>query len=179
MDRKKIIINEIKYWKKNRLLPEQYCNFLLTLYTEGEETGKNEQKLNSSVSNQLLMLLFMVIGMTLLGLTFLVIYFTDFSPLLQTALVIIFSGLMFFLAFFVKKYEQRFAHFFILLGALIVFLASIDVIDYLFPNQPLAIMLTVFFTCIVWLFIGKKYKLKYFTISGAIGFIIVFYFLLI
>ena len=29
--RKQIIINEIHYWKKNHLLPEQYCDFLLAL----------------------------------------------------------------------------------------------------------------------------------------------------
>ena len=35
--RKKIIIQEIKYWKKSKLLPEKYCDFLLTLYSGGEE----------------------------------------------------------------------------------------------------------------------------------------------
>ncbi len=179
MDRKKIIINEIKYWKKNRLLPEQYCNFLLTLYTEGEDTGNNEKAMKPSKYSQLTSILFMMIGMTLLGLTFLVIYFTDFSPLLQTGSILILSILMFYLAFFSKSLEQRFFHFFILLGALIVFLGTIHVVNFLFPQQPNAIIAAVFFTCIAWLFVGKKYKLKYFTISGAIGFIIAFYFLVI
>ncbi|GAE91172.1 hypothetical protein JCM21714_113 [Gracilibacillus boraciitolerans JCM 21714] len=35
-ERKKIIINEINYWKSHQLLPTHYCNFLLALYTEGE-----------------------------------------------------------------------------------------------------------------------------------------------
>ena len=39
-NRKQIIIKEIGYWKNNKLLPEQYCNFLLALYTEG--IGLNE-----------------------------------------------------------------------------------------------------------------------------------------
>lgn len=43
-ERRTIIINEIKYWKKNQLLPEHYCNFLLMLYTEGEEIPEEEQK---------------------------------------------------------------------------------------------------------------------------------------
>ena len=34
-NRKQIIIKEIGYWKNNKLLPEQYCDFLLALYTEG------------------------------------------------------------------------------------------------------------------------------------------------
>ncbi|PKC51915.1 hypothetical protein RhiirA1_482678 [Rhizophagus irregularis] len=34
--RKQIILNEILFWKQNKLLPEHYCDFLMTLYTEGE-----------------------------------------------------------------------------------------------------------------------------------------------
>ncbi|ARK29345.1 hypothetical protein [Halalkalibacter krulwichiae] len=35
--RKEIIIREIQYWKKSKLLPDHYCDFLLTLYSEGEQ----------------------------------------------------------------------------------------------------------------------------------------------
>lgn len=35
--RKITIINEIRYWKDNHLLPEHYCDFLMALYTEGEQ----------------------------------------------------------------------------------------------------------------------------------------------
>lgn len=34
--RKKIIIQEINSWKESRMLPEQYCNYLLALYGQGE-----------------------------------------------------------------------------------------------------------------------------------------------
>ncbi|WP_339250599.1 hypothetical protein NSQ43_12295 [Sporosarcina sp. FSL W8-0480] len=37
IQRKKTIITEIKYWKENKLLPEHYCDFLITLYTQGEQ----------------------------------------------------------------------------------------------------------------------------------------------
>lgn len=40
--RREIIVNEIEYWEKNRLLPEHYCQYLLTLYTEG--AGKDKFK---------------------------------------------------------------------------------------------------------------------------------------
>lgn len=35
-DRKLIIIKEIKHWKRNQLLPNRYCDFLIALYTHGE-----------------------------------------------------------------------------------------------------------------------------------------------
>src|SRR5690625_4949745 len=31
-----IIIKEINYWKEHKLLPDVYCDFLLALYTQGE-----------------------------------------------------------------------------------------------------------------------------------------------
>lgn len=38
MDRtqKQIILNEIDVWRRNRLLPAEYCDFLSNLYREGE-----------------------------------------------------------------------------------------------------------------------------------------------
>jgi hypothetical protein len=176
MERKKIIIDEIKYWKESRLLPEQYCNFLLSLYTEGEETGTEKvEKGNSAVS--FLPLLITTFGLAIFGLTFLVIYFTDFSPVLQIGLVIIFSALMFLVATQVKRVDHRFVHFYILLGALMFFIATIEAVNFIFPNQPQILLAAVFFTCLLWLVIGKKYKLIYFMISGAIGIAIVVYFL--
>lgn len=177
MDRKKIIIDEIKYWKKSRLLPEQYCNFLLSLYTEGQETGSTDERKEKSSLVSFLPIIIMAFGLSLFGLTFLVIYFTDFSPLLQTGLVFIFSAVMFFLATQIKRFDSRFIHLYILLGALMVFLATIHGVSFIFPDQPGAIMGAVIFTCFGWLFVGKKYNLKYLIISGALGIIISIYFL--
>ncbi|WP_156323827.1 hypothetical protein [Bacillus sp. JCM 19034] len=36
-ERKEIVIEEIKHWRKSKLLPEHYCDFLLTLYSEGND----------------------------------------------------------------------------------------------------------------------------------------------
>lgn len=47
--RKKIILSEIKYWKKNHLLPDHYCDFLSMLYAEGEESEANQVKGKTSV----------------------------------------------------------------------------------------------------------------------------------
>ncbi|SEN55813.1 hypothetical protein SAMN04488134_101355 [Amphibacillus marinus] len=40
--RKITIINEIHYWRENRLLPSHYCDFLLALYTEGSHSEGDE-----------------------------------------------------------------------------------------------------------------------------------------
>lgn len=176
MERKKIIIDEIKHWKKSRLLPDHYCNFLLTLYSEGEEISEVTTRNNSS--NQFKQIIIMTIGLVFFGLSFLVIYFTDFSPILQTGLTVFFSIVMFGLASYVKRFSTRFIHLYILLGALVLFLATIHGVSAIFPGQQMAIATAVIITCIAWVVIGKKYKLNYLVISGIVGLIIVIYFII-
>src|SRR5690625_1687177 len=43
-ERNRIIIEEIEMWKKNRLLPEMYCNYLLALYSKGDKKTITTQK---------------------------------------------------------------------------------------------------------------------------------------
>ncbi|MEK4065574.1 hypothetical protein [Peribacillus sp. FSL R5-0717] len=40
--RKKIIIQEINSWKESRMLPEQYCNYLLALWSRRTSAIKIE-----------------------------------------------------------------------------------------------------------------------------------------
>ncbi|WNF37730.1 hypothetical protein RJD24_04520 [Bacillaceae bacterium IKA-2] len=178
MERKKIIVDELKYWKKSRLLPERYCDFLLTLYTGGVETGDVKPKQKKISSNQLALLSFTTIGLAIFGLTFLVIYFTDFSLLMQMTIVFFLSAVMFALGKQVKKYDGRFVHLYILMTVLMLFLATIHSVSLIFLDKPGAIMLAVIFTCLVWIIIGKKYNLKYLLFSGAIGLLVAIYFLL-
>jgi hypothetical protein len=39
-DKRKLIVNEIHHWRRSKLLPEHYCDFLLNLYAD--EAGKTE-----------------------------------------------------------------------------------------------------------------------------------------
>jgi hypothetical protein len=46
-EKRKIIVKEIEHWRKSRLLPEQYCDFLMNLYLED---GKDKPKSLMGVS---------------------------------------------------------------------------------------------------------------------------------
>lgn len=75
--RKKIIMAEIYYWKQNKLLPEHYCDFLLTLYTQGDHDeeiraedavlSKEKKKMNNRVFIK--QFLYILIAFAVLGLT--------------------------------------------------------------------------------------------------------------
>ncbi|WP_440898184.1 hypothetical protein ACS127_15190 [Amphibacillus sp. Q70] len=64
--RKATIINEIKYWKENRLLPDEYCDYLLALYTEGEENlEETEAQIGIMGKINIFSLLFIILNLTL------------------------------------------------------------------------------------------------------------------
>ncbi|EXX91872.1 hypothetical protein BG53_15080 [Paenibacillus darwinianus] len=89
-DRRKTIIREIDYWRRSKLLPEQYCDFLLNLYIDEQVertpagfTGKAAAAFGYS-SGKHWLLAFGVIPLIYL----IYLYFNAFHPALQTGLAL-------------------------------------------------------------------------------------------
>lgn len=167
--RKNIVLREIKYWKEHRLLPEQYCDFLITLYTEGSETGQEviDKKLFSL--KNLIFHLINIFILSLLALTFVVIYFTEISIDLQMGLYIVFVGIALSGAIFFYKKNHSFFHIALIVGILILFLGSVHTVSIIFKGAQISLILMILFNCLIWVFLGFKLNLKYLTISGIAG----------
>ncbi|QHW30419.1 hypothetical protein GZH47_05870 [Paenibacillus rhizovicinus] len=87
-ERRRAIVKEIEHWQRTKLLPEQYCDFLLNLYLdEGETrtpttfTGRAAVVVKGASAKQWL-LTFGIFSL----ICFVVLYFNVFHPLLQIAL---------------------------------------------------------------------------------------------
>ncbi|WP_084780419.1 hypothetical protein [Bacillus massilinigeriensis] len=164
--RKKVIVNEILYWKESRLLPEHYCDYLLTLYTEGNRPIELDKKApNQRI--RILSLLFIL----LIPLAVFFIYFTELSFIWQIALeaFLIFLGLI--TTFYFSK-KGLLAQVPLVVSALILLLTTVEMITRIFPNQPEMLYMVLFLNCLLWLFTGKLLKLIYFFISGILGIIV-------
>ena len=135
--RKQIIINEIIYWKKNRMLPEHYCDFLLALYTKGN--GLQDQSEKSRLRKNILLLFILIpIGIFLF-------YFTELSLTLQIVFgfILIIMGIL--LTFYSAKRGMLFQIPLIMTAFLLLFVSvQITVIHtsdrfiyaiYCFSNQ--------------------------------------------
>lgn len=85
--KKKIIVQEILYWRKNKLLPDHYCQFLLNLYHEGNTSETVEIEKIKKKSSMKMGLISMLISIILVSLIFVVYYFRDFHFYLQGILV--------------------------------------------------------------------------------------------
>lgn len=169
-ERRTIIINEIKYWKKNQLLPEHYCNFLLMLYTEGEEIPEEEQK-KKQFSNVIVLL----IGFLALFSTFLIIYFTSFPLPLQ---IIVFLGIVCVVIsamLYVRARDLIIFHILLSILLLISLMASIHIVYFLLESSS-AVIGTIAIHCMIWFIAGFYYQLVYLKWAGPIGFLFAVFF---
>ncbi|WP_442594991.1 hypothetical protein [Neobacillus sp. D3-1R] len=162
--RKQIIMKEIEYWKTSSLLPEHYCNFLLTLYSEGshplEEKEKKSHKVPFNLKN---------IGLFLIAFAVVfVIYFTELSFILQIAIYLTFiiTGI-FLIKYFYKK--GLIPHLTFVFTAFVSLILSINIINHMGNFNTSLLYFVLFVHCFLWMIVGWKFRLIYFTISGILG----------
>ncbi|KWW21670.1 hypothetical protein AS888_03880 [Peribacillus simplex] len=172
--RKKIIIQEINAWKESRMLPEQYCNYLLTLYSEGERPPANSYE-NRKGKKDLSSMLWM--GALFAFIVFLN-YFTEIPirmQMLLTTISIIVFGLM------VRRFIGRKLVFqMALMGmALSLLLLSVGLADFMAPGKVGILCSFLFLNCGFWIALGVKLKLLHFSIAGGLGAAVTIYFLLL
>ncbi|PLR85917.1 hypothetical protein CVD25_04150 [Bacillus canaveralius] len=163
-NRKSTIVKEILYWKENRLLPEQYCNYLLTLYTEGNRpVEKNKQRIASLKSHFPNIAIFLLIPIFIF-----VIYFTELSFILQMALggIFIIAGLLAVFYFSRKGISFQVP---LIVSALIFLLLSVEGASVLAPNRDGILYIICAANCLLWIFTGWKLKLLYFCLAGILG----------
>ncbi|WP_264988349.1 hypothetical protein [Lysinibacillus piscis] len=172
--RKKIILNEILFWKQNKLLPEHYCDFLAALYAEGEAIEEMEPILHHKqavLPSEKRKIRLLMLGLCIGVMALLVLYFT--IPALMLLLTIVIGGLavtLFIVAFrTVQKHREIVVPILHLLAAILLFSMSIQMYSAYFDGNNLALFCLVAANCLIWLWSGIKMKLLYFTVSGILG----------
>lgn len=179
--RKRIIISEIQYWKKNRLLPEHYCDFLITLYAQGESQGQEEMKPEASVLEKRktpisgkLVLLFLAAAVLGSSLIFLKSY-----PLAAIAITCLFTAVLLVRLITHKAIRKSLLPFAYIIAAFLILGLSLKVWFVYFEGETMLLLGLLMLNSIIWLFAGRLLKLMYFTISGSVGLLMIIGFLLI
>ncbi|MFK2824392.1 hypothetical protein QYG89_01605 [Bacillus sp. B190/17] len=171
-EKKHIIIEEIHFWKDHHMLPNHYCDYLLTLYTQGEGVPENAVK-KSNASR--LTFLSSAASLFLLLISLFVLYFTELSFPLQMAILAAFVVLLIGFAIYFSK--KGFFLPMMYVGAAILFLIfTIEWHEKIWGSNANTLYLLLFFHCIIWWFAGWKLRHIYFTISAwlGVGLLIVF-----
>ncbi|MGN7476602.1 hypothetical protein ACTHOQ_02010 [Solibacillus silvestris] len=168
--KKQIIMNEITFWKQNKLLPEQYCDFLMTLYSEGNQNEEIAGKSKNAVRNVEkrrnwnMAMFFPVVAIVIL-----LLLFTIQFEWVVIAVAAVFAACCLTGAIYFAKRNHLLAIMLQLATALSTLGVTVKVCTTYFAgnNEMLYIFLIV--NCIFWLLSGIMMKIVYFTISGVLG----------
>lgn len=173
--RKQIILNEILFWKQNKLLPEHYCDFLITLYSEGEELQLDEEiSYKKSVGAKerrkklLIALIISILSLVLFAMLFLMTKYFFVAAIFTGVVAIIFMIYSYKLA---KKYDLI-APILQVAAALLIFGISVKISLVYFENNNVVLYSLLIANCLMWTITGIRLKLLYFTISGILGIIL-------
>lgn len=172
-DKKKIIIHEIEHWRRSKLLPEHYCDFLLNIYDlehgqekpeQGGVFGVTPSKIRNSNWKiwMLALLLIIVVSFTALN-------FNAFELPMQIAISIIF--LAGFYGWGGSKLEKEPMSAQILIGMACLFLLFIGV--YLLRlhgvQASVPVVGYVAFCSVIWIITGLLARLALFQLCGWVS----------
>jgi len=182
--KKEVILNEILFWKNNKLLPEHYCDFLTTLYSQGGEV-EDYTKLEVNASKSILAenstknnlkMIFSSIGTVVLLITLFVLN----APFVLIPVILSISAII-GLILFLFKYTQNktiMTTFAYATVALLILGVSIKLENLFSDGKTLVLYGVLIGNCLLWLISGKLLNLIYFKISGVVGLIIIIFYLL-
>ncbi|MFD0048316.1 hypothetical protein ACFVHQ_03075 [Actinomycetes bacterium NPDC127524] len=168
--RKKIIIQEISYWKKNRMLPDTYCDYLLALYSEGAESVQPKAR-----KSYIKLWLCIIVGL-LVAVNLFLNYFTEFPVGLQISLLTFSVLLLAAIAYFLFNKKTLFQV--PLIGcAFSLLLETVTAAEQLSSHKHIILYILLLLQCLIWVFAGRKLKLPYFIIAGILGACVVLFFI--
>ncbi len=156
--KKQIILNEIHEWRKNKLLPESYCVFLLNLYSEGQQTEDSNVKINRK---KWFVNILMIVTILLIG-----INFNSFPLPMQIILGGIFLLCLYGFGFYYKQMKP-------IVSLLLLGLASVCLLFACFILVPIdqSMLLLLFLggVCITWLVTGLYGNVTFLLYCSLIG----------
>lgn len=172
--RKAIIVSEIKYWKDNRLLPEAYCDYLLALYTKGEEdeqaAGLTENKKRQT---EMITLLFILLNALITPIVAFIIIYSNLnfgSIILLLSITFLTTATLSIIAWKRHRINQKYK---LLVFLLNLFILTLIVI-YQWITQYWLIITLILGQLLLWIILGFKQKNLLLILLALFGFIIGF-----
>jgi hypothetical protein len=172
--KKQIIMNEITFWKQNKMLPAHYCDFLTTLYSE----GNNEQEITGDAKlairnvekrrKWIFVSVFPVIAIIMILLLFTIQYEWVVIVVAGVFALACFIGAIYF-----SKHHKLLATMLQLAMALAILGVTVKICLTYYSNNNEMLYTMLIINCALWLISGVLMKIIYFTISGVVGLAII------
>lgn len=176
LQKRKIIVSEIEYWRKNQLLPEHYCIFLLNLYTEGthQESSAAGREMNTAKRSEpglargKQLLLWLGGAVLLLLLTYLVTYFNGFPFPMQIAITTILVLVFYLLSILSRERQPLRSHLFFFLSSILLILGGMKLAERMQWGNAWA-QLGMAAVCLFWILHGRLFRQRYLYVCGLLG----------
>ncbi|ADH99848.1 hypothetical protein [Salisediminibacterium selenitireducens] len=176
-ERQKIIVNEIQKWRDSKLLPETYCDFLMSLYTEGNAPDEPIERALMPAFKKMVATIGAII--LLLFLLILFLYFTQIPPGFQIGILAFVMVISAFAAFYYQSRDRMYTHVYIILAAFMSFILTVVGVDLFFDNSRAILGGSIVVLCTLWIAGGWRLKLPYLWISGISGVVLFIGFLIV
>lgn len=170
-NKKQVIIKEILYWQENRLLPEQYCKFLLNLYREGEE-GFNKSTPKKSIPLKQ-MFLTTVVSLFLFFSVLILIFFQSYTLPVQSCILIGMNIFLYGLAIWFKKKQNNMFHIALAIASLMMLFSTVWIGLGIGVDQTL-LMLLLIFVLLIWFLMGVIMHSSYMMGISLVGMLIAY-----
>lgn len=168
-EKRKIIVKEIEQWRRSRLLPEHYCDFLKNLYDDEGEKPRSVMGVSAASISDSNWKPWLVVLAIISAISYSVLNFNSFGISLQIGISALFVVLCYVFAFLQRNKNPIVTP--LLCGVASGFMLFIGI--YLLHNHgvdsPFAYVSYVAFCSIVWLLTGILGRLGMFHFCGWAG----------
>lgn len=167
-------MNEIAFWKQSKLLPEQYCDFLMTLYSEGNHEQEVIGKAKNAVRNtekrkkKTFASLFPIVAVIIILLLFTI----QFEWVVIAVAAVFAVGCLIGAIYFANR-NKLLAMMLQLATALSLLGVTLKIYTTYFQGNNEILYMLLLLNCILWLLSGITMKIIYFILSGILGIIVI------
>lgn len=170
MEKKAILVKEIEHWRRSKLLPEHYCDFLLNLYAvessdkSGAWLGISSSALRNSSWKGWLLACAAICFILLIGLNF-----TSFGISLQIGIALLTLLCCYSFAYRFRSGNPLLPNALVGIGSLFLLVIGIYLMKLNDISDPSAFAGYVAGTSVVWLLTGLIGRMPIFHFSGWMG----------
>lgn len=174
-DKRMTIVAEIEHWKRSKLLPEQYCEFLLNLYADKrEEPEKSMMGISTAAvrnsSGKWWAALFAIIGI----IAFVGIHFTSFPFGMQTGIAAAGTALLYMLGAVWRVKQPAASYLCFGVGSVLLLLAGLYLLEAKGMTGGLPVLFYVALCSMIWIATGIAARLPVFHLAGWLALFLIY-----
>lgn len=180
-EKRKIIVGEIKHWRRSKLLPEQYCDFLLNLYHVDADASSVADSSWTKVPSSLQTANWMIGLLAIVGLTLTVIMmlpFFNFNPFLQVGVSSLFIVFCYVVGIIRRHRTPLLALGISGLGSITLLLSGLWIVRGIFDDQTYFYIVCIAISGVIWIVIGLLKSMRPLHFCGWVALICVYGWLL-